>query len=237
MEELANAIRVKFLEEWNKNRPDNKRVLSLIESDGKQKDGSKIIPAEGRCTWDEVMLEPYVRSHQNTWAHEALVLINWMSPVELAANVNMKGGYALNGNGPWLGMSALHWAVKQGFPNVVNALLKIPEIDINIQDVYGRTPLQLAFIGQAYNVKIVTALIEHGALFGVQDNEGETPLHIVILFHGKNGNEWLPLMIMDHLTDYNYYQLDNNGLNLLQRAQLWEGRESVIEKIKSCMLI
>ena len=236
MGELANAIRVKFLEEWNKNLPNNKRVLSLIESDGKQEDGSKIVPQMGRHTWD-VMLQPYVLSHQNKWAHEAMVLINWMSPVELAANVNMKGGYALGGKGPWLGMSALHWAVDTGFPSVVNALLKIPEIDINIQDINGRTPLQLAFTRLRYDVKIVTALIEHGALFGVQDEKGDTPLHTVILFHGKNGTEWLPLMIMDHLTDYNYYQLDNNGLNLLQRAQLWEGRESVIEKIKSCMFI
>ena len=47
--------------------------------------------------------------------------------------LNMKGGYALNGNGPWLGMSALHWA-KAGISIVVNALLEIPEIDINIQD-------------------------------------------------------------------------------------------------------
>ena len=235
MGDLANAIRVKFLEEWNKNRPDNKRVLSLIESDGKQKDGSKIIPAEGRCTWDEVMLQPYVRQHQNTWAHEAMVLINWMSPVELAANVNMKGGYSLNGNGPWLGMSALHWAVDIGFPNVVNALLKIPEIDINIQDINGRTPLQLAFTGRSYDVKIVTALIEHGANFNVQDEKGDTPLHTVILFHGKNGTEWLPLMIMDHLVDYNYNQLDEKGLNLLQRAQLWQRSESIIKKIQSKM--
>lgn len=236
MGELANAIRVKFLEEWNKNRPADCPwpALSVIESDGKQEDGNKIVPQMGRHTWDEVMLQPYVRQHQNEWAHEAMVLINWMSPVELAANVNMKGGYALNGNGPWLGMSALHWAVDIGFPNVVNALLKIPEIDINIQDAYGRTPLQLAFTG-GYNVKIMTALIEHGVDFNVQDKRGDTPLHTAILFHGKNGNEWLPLMIMDHLTDYNYNQVDKEGNNLLQRAQLWERSESIIKKIQSKM--
>jgi len=237
MGDLANAIRVKFLEEWNKNRPADWPwpALSLIESNGKQKDGSKIIPAKGRCTWDEVMLQPYVWQLQNTWAHEAMVLINWMSPVELAANVNMKGGYALNGNGPWLGMSALHWAVNIGFSNVVNALLKIPEIDINIQDINGRTPLQLAFTGRSYDVKIVTALIEHGANFNVQDEKGDTPLHTAILFHGDFHSEWLPLMIMDHLTDYNYNQVDEKGLNLLQRAQLWERSESIIKKIQSKM--
>ena len=47
MGELANAIRVKFLEEWNKNLPNNERVLSRIESDGKQEDGSKIAPQMG----------------------------------------------------------------------------------------------------------------------------------------------------------------------------------------------
>ena len=229
--DLPNAIRVKFLEEFNKSRTANEMILSLIETDGKQEDGSKIAPAKGRHTWDEVMLQPYIRQHQNEWAHEAMVLINWMSPVELAANVNMKGGYALNGNGPSLGMSALHWAVKQGFPCVVNALLKIPEIDINIQDAYGRTPLQLAFTGKEYNVKIVTALIENGADFNVQDDKGDTPLHTSILFH----SEWLSLMIMDHLVDYNYNQVDKEGKNLLQRAQSWNRSESIIKKIQSNM--
>ena len=233
--DLPNAIRVKFLEEFNKSRTANEMVLSLIESDGYQEDGSKIAPAKGRHTWDEVMLQPYIRQHQNEWAHEAMVLINWMSPVELAANVNMKGGYALNGNGPWLGMSALHWAVKQGFPCVVNALLNIPEIDINIQDHYGRTPLQLAFTGRSYDVKIVTALIEHGALFGVQDDKGDTPLHTVMLFHSNNNSEWLPLMIMDYLTDYNYKQLDKEGNTLFERAKLWERSEAILEKIQSKM--
>ena len=237
MGELANAIRTKFIEEFNKSRTAKETVLSLIETDGKQEDGSKIAPAAGRDTWEEVMLQPYVRQCQNDWAHEAMVLINWMSPVELAANINRKGGYALHGRGQWLGMSALHWAVEQGFPCVINALLEIPEIDINIQDVYGRTPLQLAFIGRGYNVKIVTALIEHGADFGIQDKNGDTPLHAVILFHGKNGAEWLPLMIMDHLTDYNYNQLDSNGMNLLQRAQLWKRYESIIEKINFFFMI
>tara|TARA_Y100000816_G_scaffold252406_1_gene203393 strand:+ start:2348 stop:3055 length:708 start_codon:yes stop_codon:yes gene_type:complete len=235
MADLANAIRVKFLEEYNKNYSANETVWSLIESDGKQEDGSKIVPQMGRHTWDEVMLQPYVRQHQNEWAHEAMVLINWMSPDELVANVNRKGGYSLNGNGPWLGMSALHWGVELGFSCVVKALLNIPEIDINIQDVYGRTPLQLAFTGKGYNVKIVTALIEHGADFNVQDDKGDTPLHTSILFHGDFHSEWLPLMIMDHLVDYNYNQVDEEGKNLLQRAQSWNRSESIIKKIQSNM--
>ena len=239
MGELANSIRVKFREEWNKNRPTDWPwpALAVIESDGKRKDGGKIVPQTGRHTWDEVMLQPYVRQHQNTWAHEAMVLITWMSPVELAANVNKRGGYFLHGNGPWAGMSALHWAVDIGFPNVVNALLKIPEIDINIQDINGRTPLQLAFTGRSYDVKIVTALIEHGANFNVQDEKGDTPLHTAILFHGDFHSEWLPLMIMDHLVDYNYNQKDKEGLNLLQRTQLWDCSEDIIKKIKSRMML
>ncbi len=234
MADLARAIRVKFQEEFNKSRTANETVWSLIESDGKQKDGSTIVPQMGRHTW-KIMVQPYLWQHQNEWAHEAMVLINWMSPDELAANVNMKGGYALNGKGPWLGMSALHWAVIQGFPCVVNALLNIPEIDINIQDHYGRTPLQLAFTGRSYNVKIVTALIEHGADFNVQDDKGDTPLHTVILFYSHNNSEWLPLMIMDYLTDYNYKQLDKEGNTLLEQAKLWERSEAILEKIQSKM--
>ena len=235
--ELANAIRERFNDELKKNRPDNATVGYLIESDGKRKDGMKIAPAAGRDTWDEVMLQPYIRPHQNEWAHEAMVLLNWMSVRDLTANVNMKGGYALGGRGPWLGMSALHWAVDTGFPSVVNALLGIPGININIKDVHGRTPLQLAFTGLWYNVKIVTALIEHGADFGIQNGSGDTPLHTVILFHGEKGSEWLPLIIMDHLVDYNYNQKDKEGLNLLQRTQLWDCSEDIIKKIKSRMIL
>ena len=237
MTELANAIRERFHEEQTKYRPDNATVGYLIESDGKRKDGMKIAPAAGRDTWDEVMLQPYIRPHQNEWAHEAMVLLNWMSVHYLTANVNKRGGYFLHGNGPWAGMSALHWAVYQGFPGVVNALLGIPKININIQDVHGRTPLQLAFNGLWYNVKIVTALIEHGADFGVQNMSGDTPLHTVILFHGEKGSEWLPLMIMDHLVDYNYNQKDKEGMNLLQRTQLWNRSEDIIKKINSRMML
>ena len=264
MTELANAIKKKFNEEWNashlrsakavltkaisngdkyeideaQKRVDRiinntEPVLSLIEYTGKDSNGDSIVPEPGRDTWGNVMLRPYVRQIQNDWAKEAMILINWMSPEDLAHHVNERGGCALHGHGPWLGMTALHWAVTTGFPCLVNELLKIPEIDVNARDESGRTPLQLAFTGRSYNVMVVTALIEHGADFSACDKKGDTPLHIAILFNKEA--EWLPLMIMEHIINFDYNKKYKNGETLLQTAQLWDTPESIIEKIKSLM--
>jgi len=210
-------------------------VLTLIEYTGRDSSGDSIVPEPGRDTWGNVMFRPYVRPIQNDWAKEAMILINWMSPEDLALHVNERGGYALQGRGPWLGMTALHWAVTTGFPSLVNALLEIPEIDVNSHDASGRTPLQLAFTGRSYNVMVVTALIEHGADFSACDRKGNTPLHIAILFNRETKTEWLPLMIMEHITNFDYNERYINGETLLQTAQLWESPKSIIEKIQSLM--
>ena len=229
-ERTINATRERLDRVMNNAEP----VLSLIEYTGKDSNGDSIVPEHGRDTWGDVMLQPYVRQCQNDWAREAVILINWMSPQKLDIHVNDKGGYALNGNGPWLGMTALHWAAEIGFPSVVDALLKIPGIDVNSHDEWsGRTPLHLAFTGKNYNVKVVTALIEHGADFSACDEKGYTPLHIVILFNKEA--EWLPLMIMEYITNFNYNKKCRNGETLLQTAQSWDSPKSIIETIQSLM--
>lgn len=225
MAELANAIRAKYTP--------NKQALILIESDGKNDDGDTIVTAYDRNSWRRIMLEPYRIQHQNDWAHEAMVLLNSMSQHDLALHVNDRGCCALQGHGPWLGMTALHWAVTTEFPSLVNALLKIPEIDINARDKSGRTPLHLAFTGKSYNVKIVIALIEHGADFSVCDEEGYTPLHIVLLFY--NNTEWLPITIMDHITNFDYSKKCKRGETFLETAHVWNAPESIIKKIESLM--
>ena len=232
---LASAIREKFEELYAPRVTDGAEpVLCLLESDGKLPNGDKIVPAPGRDSWEAVMFHP--SQDLTRWAHEAMVLVNHMSPEELTKRVNERGGYHLNGNGPWAGMSALHWAVGAGYPCLVGALLEIQGVDVNIRDALGRTPLQLAFTGRSYNVKVVTALIEHEADFGVEDYRGDTPLHTVILFH--DDPDWLPLMIIDHLIGYDYSRKDAGGRNLLERVQTWttDGkRGTIVEKIKSAM--
>ena len=264
MTELANAMRERFQKEWNiarfrgaqadltkaikggdeqiiskaqkrldKITNNTEPVLRLIEYTGKDSNDNVIVPKRGRDTWANVMLQPYVRQCGNDWAREALILINWMSPNALAAHVNNRGGYALHGRGPRLGMTALHWAVEVGFPSVVDALLAIPEIDVNSRDYSGQTPLTLAFTGRSYDIKIVTALIEHGGDFSACDERGWTPLHTVILFHKET--DWLPLMIMGHVTNFDYNKKYKDGKTLLQTAELWESPKSIIDKITSLM--
>ncbi len=230
-ERTINAARKRLDRVMNNTEP----VLTLIEYTGRDSSGNSIVPEPGRDTWGNVMLRPYVRQFQNDWAKEAMILINWMSPEDLALHVNERGGCALHGRGPWLGMTALHWAVQMEFPSVVDALLEIPEIDVNSHDASGRTPLQLAFTGRSYNVMVVTALIEHGADFSACDRKGNTPLHIAILFNRGTETEWLPLMIMEHITNFDYNEKYKNEKTLLQTAQSWESPKSIIEKIQSLM--
>ncbi|KAI8813302.1 hypothetical protein BJ742DRAFT_789836, partial [Cladochytrium replicatum] len=54
-------------------------------------------------------------------------------------------------------------------------LLSKPNCDPNIQDVMGRTPLHWASVSGSG--PIVNALLQNGAVDGVMDEGGATPLH------------------------------------------------------------
>ena len=82
-------------------------------------------------------------------------------------------------------------------------------------------------------MKVLCILIAAGADFSAQDNRGNTPLNIAMLFWNRKGQEWLPLMIMDYLPNYDYTMVNKEGNNILEYAKLMDSQESVIKKIKS----
>ena len=128
--------------------------------------------------------------------------------------INSQGGRHLWGKGDPAGMTALHYATQQDFPDVVDKLLSIPGICVNVRDFSGRTPLHLTFINRNSD-RIITSLIKHGADFTIQDNTGGTPFLNAMLFLR---DDWLVHMIFDHLVNYDIHQQDDKGFDLLRWA-------------------
>ena len=128
--------------------------------------------------------------------------------------INSQGGRHRWGKGELAGMTALHYATQQGFPDVVDKLLSISGICVNIRDFSGRTPLHLIFINRNSN-RIISSLINHGADFTIRDNTGSTPFFNAMLFLRDN---WLVHMIFDHLVNYDIHQQDDKGFDLLRWA-------------------
>ncbi|HJZ72946.1 MAG TPA: ankyrin repeat domain-containing protein, partial [Vicinamibacterales bacterium] len=87
-------------------------------------------------------------------------------------------------------VTALHVAAKHGYGDIVELLIT-RGADVNRIDSWGRTPLYDA-LGAAQ-----TALLAHGAVIGIPDQDGNTPLHeaaltdglreaVVLCAHGAN---------------------------------------------------
>ena len=82
-------------------------------------------------------------------------------------------------------------------------------------------------------MKILYLLVAAGASFDIPDNKRETCLNIVILFFNNAGEEWLPLLIMDHIVEYDYGRINHNGKNLLEYAQIMNAQPCILKKIES----
>jgi hypothetical protein len=73
------------------------------------------------------------------------------------------------------GMTQLHHCAENGFTTSVKRLLSIRNINVNVKDVYGETPLHdAAWKG---HVEIARLLLENGAEVNVRDRWDRTPLH------------------------------------------------------------
>ncbi|KAI1841186.1 hypothetical protein JX266_012653 [Neoarthrinium moseri] len=81
--------------------------------------------------------------------------------------------------------AALHYAVWRGHLGVVKELLSSRDVDVNLQNGEGRTPLHLAIIQLSDNNEswgILSSLREHvGTNPNVRDEKDRTPLHLALL--------------------------------------------------------
>jgi len=157
--------------------------------------------------WDYVMFNPRRWSHMNEWQMHAMCLINYLSkyPKILMHYVNTHGNIT--------GKTALHYAVEQGFPSIVNELLKIPGINVNKCDATGETPLHRSFMPSC-PVSIPIMLIRNGADMRILDNKRFTPLNMALLFWKV---DWFIPMILDYI-DYDIHMKDHHGFDLLRWA-------------------
>jgi hypothetical protein len=69
----------------------------------------------------------------------------------------------------------LHHCAENGLTTSVKRLLSIRNINVNVKDVYGRTPLHYA--AENGHIEITFLLLQNGAEVNVKSNYGNTPLH------------------------------------------------------------
>ncbi|KRX09229.1 Protein kinase-like domain [Pseudocohnilembus persalinus] len=80
--------------------------------------------------------------------------------------------------------SGLHYAISEGHIQIVKILIQQPQIQINSQSGFGRTPLHIAIVRES--VEIVELLIQNKNIdINIQDKEFNTPMHLAAM----QGNE------------------------------------------------
>ena len=127
------------------------------------------------------------------------------------------------------GRTQLHHCAIYGFTTSVKRLLSIRNINVNVKDANGWTPLHCA----AYNghVEIAQQLIQSGAEVNAKDCNGATPLHNAASRHTfeivkllirnganvkmKTNTGWTPLHVVSHNGDVDiFHLLVENGADL-----------------------
>ena len=78
------------------------------------------------------------------------------------------------------GETQLHHCAKNGLTTSVKRLLSIRNINVNVKDVSGSTPLHDA--AENGHVEIARLLLENGADVNAKINNGNTPLHYAAIF-------------------------------------------------------
>ena len=77
----------------------------------------------------------------------------------------------------------LYKACQEGNVAQLKELLKSEDIDINKHHENGSTCLHEVVIHNCQYLEMVSLLLENGASANIKDNDGNTPLHIAVLFH------------------------------------------------------
>jgi cytohesin len=127
-------------------------------------------------------------------------------------------------SGPWSGLflrlrpvgqestnnlTALHFAARMGSAQIVSSLLRMPGMEVNVQDDRSFTPLDLAI--ENGHVEVVELLLEYTSTSDLERKHncsGNTPLHIAT----KNGHVELTNLLLEHANKlhFNKENVDQN---------------------------
>ncbi len=111
-------------------------------------------------------------------------------------------------------------------------------LDINIQDKDGDTPLHIAIF--LCNLDIIKILIKYGADTKIKDKWGQTPIHR--LYFCINDNQILKIIDLLYKNNANFNEIDNFGNTVLHLAlkqiikleiKLTDNHYKFINKLKS----
>lgn len=109
--------------------------------------------------------------------------------------------------------SALHHAVQLGNVEIMRLLLNVPNIQLNILNGVGQTPLHIAAINQ--NAAMIEQLIRAGAQTNIQDAQGMTAL----MYAARTDNPESIYYLIQPIAHANFALTDNNGHTALWHAQ------------------
>ncbi|KAG5982843.1 hypothetical protein E4U55_001250 [Claviceps digitariae] len=110
------------------------------------------------------------------------------------------------------GWSPMHMAARANRSNVVELFLRIPRIDINVQDHNGRTPFYHAVMRG--HVDVVNVFLAHGASVAIPDYYGALPIYAAV----RNGHKAVARRLLA-ADNYDNCQLDCFGYSLLAWAK------------------
>ena len=100
---------------------------------------------------------------------QTALMMACMAPNLDAAQILVDSGVDINKPDEF-GLTALHYAVEKNVVAMVELLLGAPEIDVNIQDSYGKTPFDFLQEKSPASDKISALLIRHGAISGLSSD-------------------------------------------------------------------
>ena len=119
----------------------------------------------------------------------------------------------------------LHMAAIMGHSSIAKYLLyneKNKDIDINVQDTSGSTPLHEAV--RYGNIEIIEELLAEGANINAQDNIGKSPIMVIM---PKEKMEAIYKLMVNYRADLNLK--DSYGDTLIHTATMMHAPESILE--------
>jgi len=125
-------------------------------------------------------------------------------------------------------LTALHFAARMGSAQIVSSLLRMPGMEVNVQDDRSFTPLDLAI--DKGHVEVVELLLEYTSTSDLERKyncSGNTPLHIAT----KNGHVELTNLLLEHANKLHF----NNKENADENGAQLNNEEGHVDEVKGVL--